>query len=127
MYCKKCGKVIPDNSTFCASCGSGLEDVPVKSNQTVNDFFAFKTMIGHTFIKVIYILGMIGITIGSIIFMVMGSVGSVYIFGLGWISVLSGLGMLIFGNLFWRIACEIWILFFSMHNMLGNIEENFKK
>ena len=127
MYCKKCGNVIPDNSTFCSSCGSGLNGTPVKNNQTVNDFFAFRKMIGHTFIKVIYLLGMIGITIGSIIFIILGSVNSGYGFGLGWISVLSGLGMFIFGNLFWRTACEVWILFFSIHDILGNIEKTIKK
>ena len=100
MYCKKCGKVIPNNSTFCPSCGSGFKSAPVASNQSVSDFFSFRKMIGHTFIKVIYLLGMIGITIGSIISITLGSVNSGYGFGIGWISVLSGLGLFIFGNLF---------------------------
>lgn len=29
MFCKECGKVIPDDSTFCNYCGTVQEDVPL--------------------------------------------------------------------------------------------------
>jgi len=122
MYCKKCGNVLSKNSTFCSSCGAETEDTKVKNRKTINDFFTFKKMLGHTFIRIIYIAGLAGITIGSIIFIILGFAGSGFVAGLGWISALSGLLMLVFGNILWRIACEVLIIFFGIHDKLGSIE-----
>lgn len=39
MYCSKCGKVIPDNATFCSECGNVTavtDQQPVNSNQSYN-------------------------------------------------------------------------------------------
>ena len=33
-----------------------------------------------------------------------------------------GVGVVIVGNLVWRVLCEIWIVLFNIHNMLGSIE-----
>jgi hypothetical protein len=30
-----------------------------------------------------------------------------------------GVGAVIIGNLVWRVLCEIWIVLFNIHNMLG--------
>lgn len=30
--------------------------------------------------------------------------------------------MVIVGNLVWRVLCEIWIVLFNIHNLLGSIE-----
>jgi hypothetical protein len=33
-----------------------------------------------------------------------------------------GAGVAILGNLVWRVLCEIWIVLFNIHNLLGSIE-----
>jgi len=82
-------------------------------------FFGFRKMVSTSIIKLIYFLGIIGITI-------LGILGMAGVFvenenGAGY--VLGGLLIIIFGNLVWRIFCEGWILLFSIHKMLGSIEK----
>ena len=81
-------------------------------------FFSFRLMIAPILIKIIYVLGMIGVTIYGIVLIVEGAESSyheelVYI----------GLLVIIFGNLIWRLICEGWILMFRMHDALVSIEK----
>ena len=82
----------------------------------MKDFFNFKTMISPTLIKIIYVIGAVGILFGSFAaadgisgFTGGGSAGGAF----------TALLLLILGELFWRIACENMILFFSMHDILS--------
>lgn len=88
---------------------------PAKSKN--NGFFSFQKMISRTLIQIIYILGAVFITLGGLRFLVMAanmrSSGSL---------VITGLGLLIVGNLIWRIVCEAWILLFSIHDLLASID-----
>jgi len=78
-----------------------------------NDFFSFRQMVSMQIIKIIYILGLVFITIGGII-------------GL-FDNFLMGLAAIVLGNLIWRLICESAILLFSIHDILGNIETNVRK
>ena len=71
----------------------------------MSEYLSFKKFITPTFIMVIYILGALVLTIGSILLMVFGA-------GVG---VILGVIMLIFGNLTWRILCEYWIVQFRIY------------
>ena len=78
-----------------------------------NDFFSFRQMVSMQIIKIIYILGLLFITIGGII-------------GL-FDNFLMGLAAIVLGNLIWRLICESAILLFSIHDILGSIETNVRK
>lgn len=66
----------------------------------MSEYLSFKRFITPTFIMIIYILGALVLTIGSILLMVFGA-------GVGGegVAVVLGVIMLIFGNLAWRILC----------------------
>ena len=90
------------------------------------DFMNFKMFISTTFIKIIYVLGVIVITLGSLLLMAGFSLGSAYYglpFGAG--GILVGLAVLIFGNLGWRLLCEAIIVVFSIHERLISIDNKF--
>lgn len=82
------------------------------STVNFNDFFSFREMVSMQIIKIVYILGMIFITIGGIIAL--------------FDNFLIGLVAIVLGNLIWRLVCESAILLFSIHDILGSIETNVK-
>ncbi len=84
--------------------------------QKMKGFFGFRQMVSTALIKFFYILGVIVLTIGGIVMLFQGGENA-----------LIGLGAIIFGNLVWRIICEGWILVFSIHDILGSIEQTLKE
>ena len=78
----------------------------------MNDFFGFRKMVSTALIKIIYFFGLIILTLSG--------AGMVY---QGNIMVLKGIGIIVLGNLLWRIICEVWILLFSIHDLLGSIDK----
>ncbi|GEM_PF-1167630 len=87
------------------------------SKSIVSQFFSFRILITFGAMKFIYFVGMIFITLTGIL-MVINEDSEVEVYGIG---------VLIVGNLLWRIFCEAWILFFSMHDILGSIEKKMGK
>ncbi len=87
-----------------------------------NSFLSFDKMISQSLIKFIYVLGAIFITLFGVLrlFGIIPGIGGAFV------GILTGLVVIIFGNLMWRVTCEIWILFFSMHDKLVKIEDNTK-
>lgn len=74
-------------------------------------------MASHGLMKFIYILGIAGIIFWSIsLFQDNGTVG-----------IVSGIVVLVFGNLFWRIICEFLILLFSLHQLVERAEKHLKE
>ncbi len=73
------------------------------------EFFEFKMMVSSILIKVLYALGVLVITIGGLISLFGGE-------------FLTGLGAIIFGNLFWRLICEAIIVVFSIHDRVASID-----
>ena len=88
----------------------------------ISGYFQFKNMITTSIIKTLYVFGVIGIIMYSIE-LINESSG----YGANEDLKLYGFALLIFGNLFWRLICEGWILFFSIHESLVSIENNTKK
>ena len=81
-------------------------------NMTLGGFFSFQFMISSKLIQIIYILGAIGITVSSLVFMRERF----------WIGILG----IIVGNLVWRLVCETAIIFFRMNEQLGLINQELK-
>jgi hypothetical protein len=80
-------------------------------------FFNFEKLITHSLIKGVYFLGVIGITLLSILAIFIGSEDE----------KIYGFLALIFGNLLWRIVCELMILIFNIHETLKMILAKLEK
>ena len=85
-----------------------------------NDFFSFRRMITLQIIQVIYFIVAGLITLGGIITLVSGNS---FIPG----GMLTGLVVLVFGNVLWRIGCELTIIFFRINDTLSDIDAHTKQ
>jgi hypothetical protein len=85
----------------------------------MSQYIAFKRFITPTFIMVIYILGALVVTIGSIVLMAFG-VG----YGGAAVGIIVGIVMLIFGNLAWRILCEYWVVQFRIYEEIAALNRH---
>lgn len=131
-FCQECGTKNENGTNFCASCGAkmGTGGTPHVATHAVKgkpgglgDFFAFRTMISSKMIRLMYVLGMLAVTFYGFTVMFSDSYSWMY----GDIQWMVGLGILILGNLFWRVACESMILFFSINDILASIEAQNKR
>jgi hypothetical protein len=93
-----------------------------------NKFITFEELITPQAITIVYIIGAILITLGSLAFMGIGIVMPQYgsysssnPFSGGFL-ILFGLIYLIFGNLFWRMLCEFLIVIFKINDTLVSIK-----
>jgi hypothetical protein len=77
----------------------------------MGDFFAFRTMIAGRVIQVIFVIGLVGIVLGSIAAIANDQ-------------PIGGLLLLVFGALYWRIVCEVLIVLFRMNDSLAAIRAN---
>ncbi|MEO6813022.1 MAG: DUF4282 domain-containing protein [Ginsengibacter sp.] len=89
-----------------------------------SDFFSFRKMITLQVIQIVYFIVAGLITLGGLIALFSGG-GAISQFIPG--GAFMGLIFLIFGNILWRIWCELIIVFFRMNNTLSNIDANTKK
>ncbi len=87
----------------------------------VNMFLNFDKLIGTSLVKFIYFVGLIGIALGCLFIMFAG-------FSQGF---LAGLGTIVIGPilavvyvLFWRFACELWIVMFKISNDLSDVKKS---
>lgn len=74
-------------------------------------FLSFRYLITPTIITIVYIIGAVLITLASVAAMAGGGGGLV-----------SGLLILFFGNLYWRVILEFVVVLFRMNDSLGSIE-----
>ena len=87
-------------------------------------YFSFERMITTTFVKVLYVLGSIAITAGSVALAVWAGMklnAATIARDLGWRYVAAGVAMVIVGNVVWRIFCELWVVLFGIHSELVSI------
>jgi hypothetical protein len=82
------------------------------------DYFSFKSMIALRIIQILYIIGAVGTTLAGLYWLFAGD---------GAIGHLMGLLILVLGNVFWRVWCELLIIFFRMNQTLNSIEDNTRK
>jgi hypothetical protein len=92
----------------------------------MSEYFSFQKCITSPFVKTVYFLGFLALTAGGI-----GLAGwaAMRLFeanisrGLGWYYVAGGVGILLVGNLVWRVFCEIWIVLFNIYARLVSLDE----
>jgi hypothetical protein len=75
-------------------------------------------MVSRILIQIIYVLGMVGLSITGIVIIIEATQSRDHAI----LKILTGLCVLTLGNLIWRIICEVWILLFNMHDILDSIE-----
>jgi hypothetical protein len=84
-------------------------------------YFSFERMITPSFVKVVYFLGFVVLTAGGIGLMVWAGLqlnDASIDRNLGWRSVAAGAAALVIGNIVWRVACELWVVLFGIHEEL---------
>lgn len=94
------------------------------------DFLSFKTMITLKVIQIMYVVIAVIITVAGFVTMFSGGSRGSY-GGYGYSSLIpggffGGLLMIIFGNVIWRIWCELIIVFFRINKSLNNIDDKTK-
>ena len=91
----------------------------------MSGYFSFQKLITPRFVKFIYAIGLVAITAGGIGLAIWAGLGlrsATLPSRMGAYYIAIGAGVAIVGNLVWRVLCEIWIVLFNIHNLLGSIE-----
>jgi hypothetical protein len=87
-------------------------------------YFSFERMITPSFVKVVYFLGFLALTAAGIGLMVWAGLqlnDATIDRLLGWRYVAAGAGILIVGNIVWRVVCELWVVLFGIHDELVSL------
>ena len=87
-------------------------------------YFSFERMITTSFVKVVYFLGFLLITgagVGLIVWAGLQLNDATIDRSLGWRYVAQGAAILIVGNVVWRVACELWVVLFGIHDELVSL------
>lgn len=87
-----------------------------------NEYFSFRKLISSSLIRFIYIIGAIFVTLMALAVMF----GAIPYAG-GFVNFLAGIFFLVLGNLMWRVTCEVWMVFFGIHDRLSSIEVEVKR
>lgn len=88
------------------------------SDFNFDEFLSFRKFISPIVIKILYILGVVAIVLFSLYMMFSGKG-----FG-GFIqNFFIGLLSLIFGNLMWRVSCEMMLLLFSINDGIKKLNK----
>ena len=88
-------------------------------------YFSFQKLITPRFVKFIYVVGLLAMTAGGIALAIWAGWGlrsATLPTRVGVYYIAIGASVAIVGNLVWRVLCEIWIVLFKIHNLLGSIE-----
>ncbi len=98
------------------------------------EYLSFHRMLSTSIIKALYgigagiisLVGFVGLVYGFTLFAIELDADEVNTYLADQHLIMAGvsLGVLLLGNLFWRLICEAWILIFSIHEVLVSIERN---
>ncbi len=81
----------------------------------MGDFLSFRKMITPVIIQIIFWIGVAAAIIGGIVVLVAADEAGTRVLGLLY---------MILGPLYWRVFCEMVILFFRMNETLTDIKNN---
>lgn len=90
----------------------------------MGNYFSFERMITPAFVKVVYFIGFLAITaagVGLAIWAGMQLNDATISRTLGWQYVAYGVGLLVVGNIVWRVFCELWVVLFGIHSELVSV------
>jgi hypothetical protein len=86
-------------------------------HRVFTEYFSFRLMITPLTIKILHLVGMVLITLYSLLVIVDGLNGIVEN---RTVLIVVGICLLLFGNMTWRICCECAAILFDIHNTLSN-------
>ena len=84
-------------------------------------YLSFDRLVTKTFVKVIYFIGFMVLTISAIAFLVWSGMrlhDANISRNIGWRYVAIGAVGLVIGNIVWRLICEFWIVLFNINDEL---------
>jgi hypothetical protein len=81
----------------------------------LKQYFSLKTMVSFWLITIAYAVGVLAIIVWSINLMLQGGINSI-----------AGILLVVFGNLFWRVFCELAIVLFHIEKALKKAEQHLK-
>ena len=121
MFCSECGAKMEGAST-CPQCGksvnqsqnSGGPPANMQNQDKVASFLSFDVMITPAIMKIIYIVGSVAIALGALVAMFTGGIPGFFA------GLIGGAIALVF----FRVWCELLILFFKMHGDIKQIKNN---
>jgi hypothetical protein len=147
IFCRTCGNRFPANlpekksishpaadhrSRSALAGGDAIpDDLRVKKGPrkrgNFRRFLSFDIFITKPAITVIYCIGAIVLTLGSVLYLVLGIVKPALLPTLPTqnplvLTPLFWIALLIFGNLFWRIMCELLVVFFNVNESLVSMD-----
>lgn len=88
----------------------------------IQHLLTFDKLIGTKLIKLLYYIGLIGITLASIVSLLSGLMMMTQDFGMGLGTMLMSIIGFAIGIVFWRFICEIYMLFFRISDDLRDIK-----
>lgn len=94
-----------------------------------DSFLSFRRMISPSLIVLLYVLGAIGITIAGFLTIIDAVEARRSVWGgpgVMWTGILSGIAIIVLGNLLWRVFCEGLIVLFSIHDLLDSIDRRLR-
>jgi len=90
----------------------------------MGNYFSFERMITPAFVKFVYFIGFLAITaagVGLAIWAGMQLNDATISRSLGWRYVAYGVGLVVVGNIVWRVFCELWVVLFGIHSELVSV------
>jgi hypothetical protein len=87
-------------------------------------YFSFERMITTTFVKVLYFLGFLALTAAGVALAIWAGMqlnDATISRSLGWRYVAFGVGLVVLGNIIWRVFCELWVVLFGIHSELVSV------
>jgi uncharacterized protein DUF4282 len=87
-------------------------------------YFSFDRMITPAFVKVVYFLGFIALTVAGVGLAVWAGLqlnDATISRSLGWRYVAIGVAAVVVGNIVWRVFCELWVVLFGIHSELASV------
>jgi hypothetical protein len=83
-----------------------------------SELFQFDRLMGKSLIKIVYFLGLVGIAVWALVALAAGLGAAAYDSGGAVVGIFAAAMILVFGTLFWRLSCELWIVLFKIYDEL---------
>jgi uncharacterized protein DUF4282 len=87
-------------------------------------YFSFDRMITPAFVKVLYFLGFVALTVAGAALVIWAGMqlnDATISRSLGWRYVALGVAAVVVGNIVWRVFCELWVVLFGIHSELTSV------
>ena len=96
---------------------------PHDAKSIISRLLSFDVLIGGQLLKILYYVGLVGIVLWTLAAL-FAALNAVQYSGVAFLGgLLVAAAILIFGTLFWRFTCELWMVIFKIHDRLGEIRD----